>query len=249
MGYKRALWLAPGLVVLSGLFSVTASAATTNPQCEAFNDKKTILLNNVARSEQRISGQQPQTNANLQKEVYQRDNLKTGLRKAADKTLAKNLGNLGKKAKTTTHKEALKAYKTSVESIVQSHRLAQDKAESDYSAGLNALLGAYRAELAADTTAMKAQFDAVVSAAVQSCYVIGPQKAQVSIKPGVIAAQTAYLNSRSGAQNAAPQITALDNARKAALAAAGEAQKTNLTTARETLGDAFGKDKKSVLGR
>lgn len=164
-------------------------------------------------------------------------------RQKADSQRQVAFSKLATKATTAAQKQAMLTYEASVQTAISVRRNAYDAARQTFRAGLQSVVTARRSTVSDQFAAFQSSVARALSIAEASCAASpngGPtirQTLQASLKSARLSVQS----DRKNDATVGSQLTQLAATRVAAFKAADQTFQASLTTARQTLQQAFGK--------
>ncbi len=238
------------LVAPVGSFALSTHAATaaaasksqTSPFCTNLTARANTISTSLTDRSGKVTSAWSQQDQKLTAGWQKVDQAVAAGRQKADSERAADFTKLEAKAKTDAQKQAVQTYETAVHNAVVTRRAAYDAARQAFRIGVQNAISARHDTATTQLATFQSSVNAAISTAEASCASSpndGPairQTLQASLK----AARTAFQSDRKGDSTVGGQVKQLAVTRQAAFQAADKTFQASLSTARDTLKQAFG---------
>jgi len=242
---KKNLSLIFSLAIIALVFGcvLPAAASTEGAKgvCANINNLADKIGQRLVDSGEKIEKKKAERDSALAERHGNWDKKLADLRANWSEKHDKQLSKLEKRATTTTEKEAINTFKTTMTAALAARKAAIDKAISDFRAGLKEKLSARQNALDAAITAYKSAKEAAFAKAKADCSANIDSKVVLStLKGSLKAAQDKFKADRQAIEKLGPDVKQLTAAKKEAIAKAVSDFKVIAEQARTALKTAFG---------
>lgn len=181
------------LTMSISLFSMSPSvSAAQNPQCEIFTSHRKRMSEVMQPKENTLNEQRIKNKYSIPQEQTNAAQKITSQRKENDKSRLEIYKKIEDKLKTKSEKEALKTYKTAVESAIVSYRNSLDAATLVFNNDFQATVVAHQTATNTALASLKAEYDSHTASMIAFCDKNGTTKANEAFKSGIVQYEQTY---------------------------------------------------------